>query len=180
MAKRCIYFVRNNQLYKRTANVEWDMDDLETSVRNCNIAFNELLLPFMEPCINVSTGSEVSITRNMATCFVKDDDGSTVKSLWKKLDLSIGMEFIPPGAHDLLYITSLSEEQVLYTLGMSSFCDSFHNPDKYPTCSAKALASLKLLYMQNKVEYIEDMNKFLWWYWANCQYPLEYIKECDK
>ena len=65
----------------------------------------------------------------------------------------------------------------MYALGQKSFFDMFHNPDKVDTCNAKALAILQLLSSQGKLDYIEDMNKFLWWYWVNGQYAMEWIKK---
>lgn len=175
MAKRCIYFVRDNQLYTRTADVSWDKEAIEVSKELCRTELQKLVLPFMEPCVDVSSASGIYSARSLATCYVKDSHGDTVKDIWKRLDGSIERDMAPPGCHDLLYITSLDYKQVCYALSQKSFYDTFHNPDKSSTCNAKALASLQLLYQQGKVDYIEDMNKFLWWYFVNCQYPLEWI-----
>lgn len=177
MAKRCIYFVRDRQLMCKTFDVDWNMDSLEVSKVLCKRELENVLEDFMRPCIDVTASSELYQGRSLATCYVKDSKGTSVKDTWKKLDKGVDKELLPPGCYDLLYITSLSEKQVLYALGQKSFFDMFHNPDKANTCNAKALAVLQLLSNQGKLDYIEDMNKFLWWYWVNGQYAREWIKK---
>lgn len=177
MAKRCIYFVKDKQLMCKTFDVDWNMDSPEVSKVLCRRELEESLEDFMRPCIDVSASSELYQGRSLATCYVKDSNGTSVKDTWKKLDKGSDREFLPPGCYDLLYITSLSEKQVMYALGQKSFFDMFHNPDKVDTCNAKALAVLQLLSSQGKLDYIEDMNKFLWWYWVNGQYATEWIKK---
>lgn len=179
MTSRCIYFIRNNQMYVRTVEVDWDKDAIEVSKTLCQSAIDNAVLPFMEPCVDVSSASRIYQARSLATCYVKDSNGTTVKDIWKRLDAGVDREFLPPGCYDLLYITSLNEAQVSYALSQSSFYDTFHNPEKSSACNAKALAALQLLFKQNKVDYIEDMNKFLWWYYVNCRYPLEWLDKYD-
>lgn len=175
MVKRCVFFIRDNQLYKRTIEIPWDKDNLELNKALYVKEIQKLVLPFMEPCIDVSTMSNNYTAKGMATCFVKDSKGSTVKEIWNTLNSNIEAELLPPGCHDLLYLTSLTDKQVYFALSKGSFYDAFYNPDKGGTCNAKALASLQLLYKQGKVDYIEDMQRFLHWYFINCQFPNEWV-----
>jgi hypothetical protein len=175
MANRCIYFVRDNQLYKRTIDVIWDKDSIDVNKIICEKEMQKIILPFMRPCVDVSSASHEYIARSLATCYVKDKRGTAVRDTWKKLDENPEADILPPGAHDLIYLSNLNEQQVWYALDQNAFYDIFHNPDKQKTCSAKALATLQLLYVQNKLDYIEDANKFLWWYFINCQFPLEWV-----
>lgn len=177
MSKRCIYFVKDNTLRMKTFDVSWDKNALEVSKVLGRKAWEESIEDFMRPCVDVSSASQIYQSRNLATCYVKDSKGETVKDIWAKLDNGVDSKYLPPGCHDLLYLTSLNEQQVTYALCQRSFFDMFHNPDNVHTCNAKALAVLQLLYNQGKLDYIEDMNKFLWWYWANGQYAVEWLNK---
>jgi hypothetical protein len=177
MAKRCIYFIKNNQLYTRTVDVQWDKDALEVSKILCRKEIESSVLSFMEPCIDVSSASGIYQARNLATCYVKDSKGNPMRDIWKLLDDSPYKDYLPMGCHDLLYLTSLSEKQIDYALSQGSFYDLFHNPDKTPVCNARALAALQLLYKQGKIDYVTDRNMFLHWYYGNCSCPVEWVNK---
>lgn len=173
--KRCIYFVKNNQLFKKTFDVDWSFDCMDYNILSCDMELPNQIPSFISKCLNVSTASDDFVSKSMSTCFLKDEEGYSVKEQWKSLDLGIDKELLPPGSHDWVYICALNERQVYYALEHSAYFDTFHNPDKQITCSAKALASLKLLYEQGKTDYIENLNNFLYWYYINCQFPVEWL-----
>lgn len=174
MAVREIYFVRNNQLFKKTVEVTWDKDSNEVNKRICSEELFKAALPFMQPCVDVSSASPLYNSRGLCTFFVKDENGNPVSKLWEILDGHKDRDFLPPGSYDLIYLKSLTYQQIAYALSKGSFYDIYFNSKKKKTSSAKALAVLQLLYQQNKLDYIGDMNKFLYWYWINGANPVEW------
>lgn len=176
MTKREIYFVRNNQLYKRTVEVTWDKDSMEVNKKICSEELFNAALPFMQPCVDVSSSSGIYNCRNLSPYCVKDENGNSVHDMWDILSKHKDRKFLPPGSFDLVYLKSLTEEQFIYAMSKNSFYDIYFNSKTKETCSAKALAVLKLLYGQNKLDYILDMNKFLHWYWVNGSCPMEWTK----
>ena len=176
MTKRCIYFIKDNQLRVKTIDVDWDKDAMETSKVLCRRKIEASIEDLMLPCVDVSTASLCYRGKNVSTSFVKDSNGNSIKDLWKLLDSRPDKEFLPPGSYDLIYLANLNEQQIEFALSQNGFYDMFYNPDKGVTCNAKALAVFKLLVGQGKVDFIGDMNKFLWWYWVNGR-ELEWISK---
>lgn len=174
MTKREIYFVRNNQLFKKTIEVIWDKESMDVNKFICSEELFKSALSFMQPCIDVSSSSGIFKCRNLCPYYVKDDNGSTVHDMWDILYKHKDREFLPPGSFDLIYIKCLTEEQFMYAMSKNSFYDIYYNSKNKETSCAKALAVLKLLYGQNKLDYILDMNKFLHWYWVNGACPMEW------
>lgn len=175
MAKRCIYFCHGNQLYKKTIEVNWDMDSIKVNKVMCSEEIYSSAEKFMQPCIDVSSASSSYIARQLSTFNVKDEQGNSIHNLWKVLDNHENKDMLPPGSYDIVYLKNLSEKQISLIVSAGSFYDLYHNPEKQNTSSAKACAALQLLFMQGKLEYIDDMNKFMHWYMMNCYHPLEWV-----
>lgn len=175
MVKREIYFVNHGQLFKKSVEVTWDNDSM---ILNREVASAEVFSnspSWLQPCVDVSSGS-ISLFRTLSIYQVKDESNNSVSDLWKLLDGSKDVDMLPPGAYDLIYLSNLSERQVQVALSVRSFYDIYYNSSKKKTSPAKALCALQMLYYQNKLDYLADMNKFLYWYFINCQYPLEYCE----
>lgn len=174
MAKREIYFARNNQLFTKTVEVDWDADSKEVNQKIVSENIFKNSLPFIQPCVDVSSSSGIYRCKSLCTYYVKDDNGTSIHDLWEILDKHKDKNMLPPGSYDLIYLMNLTEEQIKYALSKGSFYDIYYNKKKKVTSSAKALAVLQLLYQQNKLDYIYDMNKFLHWYFWNGAYPVEW------
>lgn len=173
MAKRCIYFAINNQMYVKTFDVSWDKDSMEVNKLICSEECFNHAEKFMYPCVDLSSGSQ---GRALSIFEVKDDNGITVKEMWDKFDNNSNRDYLPPGCHELVYLSSLTEKQIGLILCYRSFYDLYHNPDKRSHSPAKACTVLQLLYKQRKIEYISDANKFLHWFWVNCRFPIEWCE----
>ena len=180
MVQRGIYFVRNNILHVKTVEVPWDKDSMEVNKAICSEEIFKSALPFMQPCIDVSSASSLRISKSLSVYGVKDNNGDSIKKSWDILDKSKDIDFMPPGSYDLLYLSCLNNRQVAYILSIGSFYDTYFNSSRKKSSPAIACAALQLLYSQNKVDYLGDMNMFLHWYFHNCQFPVEYCEDRDK
>lgn len=177
MAKRGIYFVKGNQLFVKTVDIMWDKESMSFNKAMASEEIFKAALPFMQPCIDVSHASSLWYPKMLSTYNVVDDNGNKCKDMWDALDASQQVEFLPPGSYDLLYLRSLTELQVAYGLAVGSFYDTYFNREVKRSSPSIALCALQLLYGQNKVDYLDNMNMFLEWYWHNCRIPLEYCDE---
>lgn len=176
MVKRGIYFVRDNQLFVKTVEIPWDKESMEVNKTYGSEEIFKQALPVMQPCVDVSHASALRATKQLSVYNVVDSNGRKIKESWDMLDNSKEVDFLPPGSYDLLYLSSLNEFQFRYALSVGSFYDTYFNPDKKKSSPAIACAALQLLYKQNKVDYLNDMNKFLHWYYVNCRFPLEFCE----
>lgn len=177
MAKRGIYFVRWNQLFVKTIDVMWDKESMQFNKAHCSEEIFKSAIPFMQPCIDVSHASSLWLPKSLSLYNVVDGNGNKCKDMWDLLDNSKDKEFLPPGSYDVLYLRSLSEKQIYYALSVGSFYDTYFNKDYKTSSPSIALCALQLLYGQNKLDYLDNMNMFLEWYWTNCRIPLEYNEE---
>lgn len=176
LTKRCIYFVRNNTLYKKTVGVHWDSENLEYSKFICSKEIYEQAPRDLLPCLDVSSTSSMFVGKQLNIYHVVDDAGNKVRALWDTLNDCGNKELFPPGAYELLYLKSLSKQQFYHAITKKSFYDIYHNPNTHNPTASKALAALQLLESQNKLDYLHDMQAFMYWYMINCYNALEDIK----
>lgn len=175
LTNRCIYFVRNNTLYKKTVGVHWDSENLEYSKSTCSKEIYEQIDRDLLPCLDVSSTSSMFVGKQLNIYHVIDDAGNKVRELWDVLNAK-GKDLFPPGCYELLYLKSLSENQFYHAITKKSFYDIYHNPNTHNPTASKALAALQLLNWQNKLDYLYDMRSFIYWYMMNCYNALEYIE----
>lgn len=164
----------DNQLFVKTVEVPWDKD---------SIAVNKLMVSeelfknaehFMQPCIDVSGSSPIWRTKQLSIFNVKDENGNNIHDLWGMLDNSKDTDFLPPGSHELVYLRYMTEQQMAYALSIRSFYDIYFNREKKRASPAIALCALQMLYKQYKLDYINDPDKFLHWFWLLCRNPIEW------
>ena len=169
MAVRAIYFIKDNTLYEKRIEVPWEKECSKVNrIVSKIILDNSKDIP--HPCLDLSSSS--GYTKELSLYNIKSNKGQSVKELWDTLDNSKDIELMPPGFHELIYIASLNERQLNLILCGGSFYDIYFNPtNKHRGSIARACACLKLLYKQNKLDYVLDYNMFLWWYYANCSCP---------
>lgn len=176
MAIREIYFARNNQLFMLPVEVSWDSESKDVNKKFCSDEMFSHALPFMQPCVDVSSASGIYRCKQLSPYYVLDENGKNVHDLWKIFDGHKDRDYLPPGSYDLIYLMNLSQQQIEYALSKGSFYDIYYNRKKKVTSHAKSLAVLQLLYQQNKLDYIYDMNKFLHWYFYNGNLPIEWTE----
>lgn len=174
MAKRCIYFALNNQMYVKTFDVSWDKDSMEVNKLICSEECYNHAEKFMYPCVDLSSGLG---GRRLGLFEVKDESGMTVKQMWEKFEHNSNKDYLPPGCYELVYLSSLTEKQFGLINCYKSFYDLYQNPDKRSYSPATACVAFQLLYRQGKISYIADANKFLHWFWVNCRFPLEWVEQ---
>lgn len=172
--QRGIYFVYNSQLYRKTVDVPWDKDCPKSSRIMASQELFGNVPKHVQPSLDVSGYAPTQLTKSYSLYYVKSDTGTSLKEVWDTLDKSKEAEFLPPGSKELLYLRSLDERQVLCALSINSFYDVYFNVKNKSGSPAIALCALQLLYEQHKLDYLDDMNKFLHWFWVNCQHPIEW------
>ena len=167
MAKRSIFFVRNNILYSKTVDAIWDVNALEYSKEVCGESIFKNAERFMQPCIDVSSNSRIFHGSYLNTYNVKNNQGINFRKMMEMLAQDPNASKYPFSCYDLIYLRLLNEKQVCYTLSAKSFYDIYYNPDKSHFSPSKALAVFQLLYNQNKLDYLQDIEKFCYWYYIN-------------
>lgn len=175
MAKRCIYFIKDGMLYKKTFEVSWDNDSMTVNKTFCSDYIFKQSDKFMQPCVDVSGASDIQLHKELTIFGVKDNNGNTISKLWDILRNNTNQSLLPPGSYELIYLKNLNERQLNFALSVKSFYDIYHNPEKYTPTPAKALAALQLLYNQGKIDYVNNIEMFLWWYMINCDNPAEWV-----
>ena len=170
MITRVIYFEKDNILYQKVIDLEADINEIDKVSLSTIMLDNSVNIP--QPCIDIS--SNARHMRELSPYNVKCVTGQNIKEMWDSLDKCRDKKDLPPGSHELLYIKSLSERQAYIILNTGSFYDVYYSPRGDKGSPAKACACFKLLAKQNKLDYILDMNKFLWWYYANCSHPIRW------
>ncbi len=176
MVNREIYFVDHGQLFKKTVEVSWDNESMAVNKAMCSEEIFSYAERWMQPCVDVSTANSIPTFRRLSIYNVVDSGGNKIADVWKMLDRSKDVEYLPPGSYDLLYLSAMSESQRMFSLSIRSFYDTYFNSKKKSYSPAIALCALRLLYEQRKLDYLDDMNKFLHWYFINCRFPIEYIR----
>lgn len=176
MAKRCIFFVQDNMLYKKTVEATWDMSALEYSKVVCGDDIFKQAHSDIQPCIDVSSNSVIQNGRCLNVYNVKNSKGATFRQTMEFVQQGTDVDKYPDSCYDLIYLRLLTDRQVRIALSAKSFYDIYYNPDKTKFSPAKALAMLQLLYKQNKLDYIEDIEKFVWWYYINGR-PVEWYNK---
>lgn len=174
LTKRCVYFVENNTIYKKTVEVHWDPNNLKLNKVLCSKEIYEKVPKEFLPTLDVSSSSIMFVGNKLSVYNVKDDSGNNVRQMWDTLSKHPDKDYFPPGAYELLYLHSLSENQFYTAITKKSFYDIYHNPTTHKPSASKALASLLLLNSQGKLDYIMDMQKYMYWYMMNCYNALEY------
>ena len=172
--QRGIYFVYKDQLYRKTVEVPWDKECTKSSRLLASQELFNNVPDFAQPSLEISGNAPTKLTKSYNIFAVKSDTGSSLKEVWNTLDKCREAEFLPPGSKELLYLRRLDEKQAMGALAINSFYDVYFNVKNKTGSPAIALCALQLLYKQNKLDYLDDMNKFLHWFWINCQYPIEW------
>lgn len=166
----------NGQLFKKTVETSWDVDSMTVNKSFVSKEMFDAAEDWMQPCVDVSSFS-IRMFSQLSVFNVKDDNGNKVYDLWKVLDSSNEIDYLPPGSHDLIYLSNMTTQQIGTALPIRSFYDIFFNSSKKRTSPAIALCALQMLWQQNKLDYLNDMYKFLHWYYINCRFPIEYCKQ---
>ena len=180
MPTRCLYFTRNNILYYKPFDIIYDKEAFDYTKVECAKRVRSQLESWMPPLVDVSGVLSTYLQKTLSIFNVKDSNDRDIKTAWELLGNSEGKEYLPQGAYELVYLSNLNEQQLLFALCPKVFFDFYHDPDKVNPSPAKACASLQLLYGQNKLEYLEDYNKFLHWFMSNCARPVLWSESKEK
>lgn len=173
MSKKCIYFHKNNIMFKQTVEVSWDTEAMKANKILCSKEIKDKAYNWL-PLVTDVSSSPIRLHKSLSIFNVKDSNGISVKDLWDILKSKTDINMLPYGSFDLVYLKNLNSKQLNYALCNMAFFDIYHNPDKDTPTASKALVALQMLYNQGKIDYIEDMHKFLHWYYANCSCPIEW------
>lgn len=88
---------------------------------------------------------------------------TNVFTLMKPL-YAIDKDTIPLGFMEYVYITCLTEFQMKLALSLGTVTNSKYNCQY----QMRGIMALRLLYRQRKLDYLNSVEKFLYWYWGNC------------
>lgn len=177
MIQRCIYFVQNNALYHKTFEVDTDYDNPEISrvMQDSYLQINPRQYGVICDINGVTTPNSYGL--RFLSLYNTRVNGKNYKDVWDEFTKKSKGMSMPPGCHELLYLQALSYEQEKCALSYTGFYDCYHDPRTDRPTPAKALCAYNMLYYQGKLDYIQDTNMFLHWWYANCYTSKEFLKE---
>lgn len=156
--KRCAYYVDKNQIFRKEFTVPWHEDTKE--YYSYNTVFRDKLGVDLCPCSDTTYYATSMNGKNLSLFSNRREHIRSVIDEQKQLGYI-------PGLLEYLYISTLTKDDVNFILYNKSFYNIFQNPDKQPFSEAVACATLKCLVQQNKLDYIRDKHKFLYWAYVN-------------
>lgn len=173
--KRSIFFMKNNQLYVKNVEVHYDKD--ATNNKQVIKDIENQIDSFLMPSVNLSSCGAFRQGRSLSSYSVKMSNYDLCLADYAKAYYKENADNAMPGLCDYWYLNGLTEEQVQFILASKSFYDIYYNPDRDEVkwCPARACVALQMLNYQNKIDYIGHLNDFLYWYWVNCRWEVEYI-----
>ena len=107
MAKRCIFFIQDNLLYKKTVDALWDTEAVEFNKSVCGEDIFKQSTNIMQPCIDVSPNSPLKNGRSLNIYNVKNDKGATFKQTLDFIQQGSDADKYPDSCYDLVYIANL-------------------------------------------------------------------------
>lgn len=167
LVKRRGYFVFNRQLHYKDVFIEWDMDLDDESKLIYVQRVKDQLGELLRPCIDISGATDIKDARFLSCNFVKANQDESVKKMAERICQQMSIDIDLPGIPDYIYLTSLRPSQLNYILHIRCFFDVFRNPDKPGINVARSCALYQMLYYQNKLDYLKDLNKFVYWCLCN-------------
>ncbi|MBQ2885949.1 MAG: hypothetical protein IJE43_19685 [Alphaproteobacteria bacterium] len=166
---RCFFYIENNRIVSQYFEIEW-MEELTYAFRNTVVYAIESNVPKKHlPATDVTSSSQYRDIRDMNVFSVKYPKtnlnfyqywNTVIKNIYEEADEI-------PGLFSYLYLNCLSADDIDATLKYNCFYDIYYNPKKKYNSVALTLIALKLLIKQNKLDYLRDMNKFMYWYYCN-------------
>lgn len=158
--KRCGYYLVGNHIHCKEILIPWE-DDKQVC-RLYPTMFAEKLGKDLYPMTD-TTSYATSFNGKNLSVYKKELNGHKLTQFTDKLKES---EYVP-GLFEYLYITSLTTEDIQFIRRTKCFFNIFQNPDKQKFSEALACVTYKCLEQQNKLDYLSDKEKFVYWSMMN-------------
>ncbi len=164
--KRCGFYIDGNIIVRKDVYIKWNFDmSKEDRYLYANMIKKELGRD-LDPIIDTTTSSTNYLGKKLSGYWNKIEGMNTIeayKDLLEQYDYAKQV----PGIYEYIYYMALSESSMKFINQVKTFTNMFFNPDKVITCDALACIALKLLLMQGKFEYINDVEKLCYWFYCN-------------
>jgi len=173
MAKRFVYFDYKNTMYCKTVDVTWDRDCMAVNRALCNKEIYESIPTQFKPAMVIDSYSYSNIAKTLIPNKLTFE-GRVIKDVWNEFARCTDVSVLPPGVPEYFYMNALSAKQICFALSIKSCYDLYFNEETQIGSSSRALIACKMLVNQNKLDYLYDVDKFLYWYFVNCARPIEW------
>ena len=167
MAKRCVYYVQDNVLYRQDIIIDWELGfDREAKREYIKRMQDSFPIKAMQ-AVDVTTASPNWNTRSLSPVFVRMKTGpdksvedylSDVKTMLPK-----GVDRSPFNA--FIYLTNLGQDEAHTIVTHEAYFDVFHSPDKSGNNTQAYWCGLfKYLFVTRNVAILNDYGMFLKWF----------------
>lgn len=166
---RCFFYIEDNRIVSQHFEMEW-LEDLTYAFKNSVVYAIEHNVPKKHlPATDVTSSSQYRDIRDLNIFKVKyPNTNMNFYQYWNTVVIGIYAEADEiPGLYSYLYLNCLTSEDVAATLRYNCFYDIYYNPLKKYNSVALTLIALRLLKEQNKLDYLADIDKFMYWYYCN-------------
>ena len=173
--RSCFYFVKDT-IYQY--NVSVDLQD-GFSYESQRSLTNELATKFSNGMriTDVSPVSLNPIAKSLWPTNLIDADGNPIKNRLTQYQTCVDPNGTYHGVYDFMYLKRINNKMLKYILSFDGYFDIYFNPDRKVVSPAKSIAMLRLLIKQNKTDYLQDLQKFMYWYYINEMQIIESDKE---
>lgn len=178
MVLRSVFYVKGESIMQRIVQIAWDLG-FDTFAKHKYIERIRLASQLnSNSFIDVTSASDNIKGRFLSPVFVKVKGRDiSVEDYLRSLQEHIPDLWNIAGISDYVYLTNLNNNHIDILMQYEYYSDVFHNPQKsYGNTQACSLAIYKLLYVQGKLQLLENLEEFLNWY-QHINFEKEFISE---
>lgn len=167
MAKRCVYYVKDNVLYRQDIIIDWelgfDRDAKREYIRRIQNTFPDKDVR----AVDVTTASPDWHTRSLSPIYLKMKDipDKSVEDYLADCKSMLPKNTDRGPFNAYIYLTNVGEEEAYTIIQHTAFFDVFHSPDKAGNnTQAYWCAVFKYLYDTGNTAILNDWSMFLQWF----------------
>lgn len=168
-AKRCYYYIEDKRIVRQEFELEW-FENMSYQQKDLAVYNIEKNIPIRYgPATDVSGSSQYRDIRDLSIFKLQSkQNGMNFYKFWNDLVLQKSpMAKDIPGLFAFMYLSTLDAYDRNAILRYNCFYDIYNNPDKNIESVSLTYIAWKLLVSQNKIDYLRDPNKFLYWFMVN-------------
>lgn len=164
--KRSGFYIENKELCRKDVWIEWNMDTPKEDLYIYIGRIKEALGFELNPIVDTTAYSTNYLGKKLNPYWNKIDNEPCIK-VYEDFKSKCDAEGLVPGVFEYLYYLALDDSSLRFIQSMKCFTNIFYNPDKSDVCEAQSCALLKLLILQNKLDYIRDIDNLIYWCYCN-------------
>lgn len=164
--KRSGFYVKDKELYRKDVWVDWNLETPKDYMYIYTGKIKDALGYDLYPIVDTTSYSPNYLGKKLNSYWNKINGVPCINMYndWKE---QCDPDGNVQGVFEYIYYLALDESNLNFIKSINCFSNMFYNPDKNNTCDAKACAILKLLIQQNKLDYINNIEKLMYWTYCN-------------